>query len=174
MYENMVQMSSISDSRADFYGKMIERTNNNNINMQGHSIFQMDTSNFRELSTTKVQEPNDNFLSFCGHESLRGDLQVQPRAQDLISNDNLPASQVEELKTMKRKASDMDLELDLSLKLNSRSNGDHKCIEKNEIDSNLSLSLYSQSSYVCKRMKEEQDGSKEQEKGVNISLDLTI
>lgn len=174
MYENMVQMSSISESRAEFYGKMIERTNNSNINIQGHSIFQMDSSNFRELSTTKVHEPNDNFLSFCGHESLRDDLQVQPRAQDLISNDNLPENQEEELKTMKRKSSNMDLELDLSLKLNSRSNGDHKCIEEHEIDSNLSLSLYSQSSYVCKRMKEEQDGSKEQEKGVNISLDLTI
>ncbi|PNY00900.1 putative transcription factor KAN2-like protein [Trifolium pratense] len=180
MYENMVHMSSVNESRADFYGRMIERTNNNNINnMQVHNIFQVNSSNFRELSTSKVHEPNDNFLSFCGNESFRlskkDDLQVQPREQELMPNDN----QVD-LKTLKRKASNMDLDLDLSLKLNSRIIGDdHKnqgiIEDHHEVGSNLSLSLYSQSSYnLCKRKKEGQDDSKEQEKRVNIGLDLTI
>ncbi|KAL5058212.1 hypothetical protein RYX36_029816 [Vicia faba] len=165
MYENMVHMSSINESRADFYGKMIERTNN-----KTRSVFQVDSSNFRELlSTSQVHEPKENFLSFCSHESLRDNLHTQPIVQDFMQNDILPANQVE-LKTLKRKASDLDLDLDLSLKLSSRNIiGDHKkqgSIEDHlEVDSNLSLSLYTQSSY---------DDSKEQEKRVNIGLDLTI
>jgi hypothetical protein len=178
MYENMVHMNSINESRADFYGRMIERTNNNNINMQAHNIFQVDdASTFRELSTSKVQEPKDNFLSFCGNESFKlskkDDLQVQPREKELMPNDN----QVD-LKTLKRKASNLDLDLDLSLKLNSRiiDHENQGSIEDHhEVGSNLSLSLYSQSSYnLCKRNKEGQDDSKEQEKRVNIGLDLTI
>ncbi|WJX76732.1 hypothetical protein P8452_60117 [Trifolium repens] len=179
MYENMVHMSSINESRADFYGRMIERTNNNNINMQAHNIFQVDdASTFRELSSTsKVQEPKNNFVSFCGNESFKlskkDDLQVQPREQELMPNDN----QVD-LKTLKRKASNLDLDLDLSLKLNSRiiDHENQGSIEDHhEVGSNLSLSLYSQSSYnLCKRNKEGQDDSKEQEKRVNIGLDLTI
>ncbi|KAK2361163.1 putative transcription factor KAN2 [Trifolium repens] len=167
MYENMVHMSSIN-----------ERTNNNNINMQSHNIFQVDASNFRELSTSKVQDPKDNFLSFCGNDqsfrlSKKDDLQVQPSEQELMPNDN----QVD-LKTLKRKASNLDLDLDLSLKLNSRIIDDENqgsIEDHHEVGSNLSLSLYSQSSYnLCKRNKEGQDDSKEQEKRVNIGLDLTI
>lgn len=167
MYENMVHMSSINEPRADFYGKMIERTNN-----KSHSIFQVDSSDFREpLPTSKVHESNENLLSFCGNESLRDDLHAQPIAQDFMQNDILPANQVE-LKTLKRKASDLDLDLDLSLKLSSRNIIDDHDHEKqgsiediHEVQSNLSLSLYTQSSY---------DESKEQEKRVNIGLDLTI
>lgn len=168
IYENMVHMSSINESRADFYGKMIERTNN-----KPHSIFQVDSSNFRELlPTSKVHEPNENFLSFCGHESSREDLLTQPIAQDFMQNDTLPANQVE-LKILKRKASNLDLDLDLSLRLNSRNIiGDHDhqkqgSIENHhdEVHSSLSLSLYTQSSY---------DESQEQEKRVNVGLDLTI
>lgn len=147
----------------------MERSNNHMVNMD-HSIFQVDSSHFREQSSrSKVHEPNDNFLSFCGH-----DLQDHPRAQDLMLKDNLLANQVEP-NTLKRKASDVEVDLDLSLKLNSRNYQGN--IEEHEVDSKLSLSLYSQSSssYLGSKMKEK-DVSKEQGKirGNNIVLDLTI
>ncbi|XP_004492478.1 uncharacterized protein [Cicer arietinum] len=158
-----------SSYRCGYEPIMMERSNNHMVNMD-HSIFQVDSSHFREQSSrSKVHEPNDNFLSFCGH-----DLQDHPRAQDLMLKDNLLANQVEP-NTLKRKASDVEVDLDLSLKLNSRNYQGN--IEEHEVDSKLSLSLYSQSSssYLGSKMKEK-DVSKEQGKirGNNIVLDLTI
>ncbi|KAL5058211.1 hypothetical protein RYX36_029815 [Vicia faba] len=108
------------------------------------------------MSHTMLQ----HFLLFCGHESLRDNLQVQPTSQDFMQNDTFPTNQVE-LKTMRRKAS-LDLNLDLSLKLSLRNIiGDHQKqgnIEDHfEVGSNLSLFLYTQSSY---------DEYKEQEKRI--------
>lgn len=153
MYENMIHRPFTNDSGANHFQGII----NNSINMS-HSILQVDSSNLRELSTSKVHETNEKFLSFGSHESL-----VQPSAQELMPNDKL------EMKTLKRKASDIDIDLDLSLKLNSRISEEH------EVDSNLSLSLYSQSSfsYLNNKLKEGKDISKEQGKRAN-ALDLTI
>lgn len=159
---------------------------NSNINWT-NSIFQADSSNFGELSTSKIiHEPKDEFFSFGSHESLctqtrlsQIDLhppltQVQLRAQE---PNNKLAANLMELKALKRKASDIDLNLDLSLKLNSRviTSENQGGMEDLEVDSNLSLSLYSQSSssYLSSRLKEAQDHCKDQGERAS-ALDLTL
>lgn len=181
VYENMVHRpfmarSSVDESRAGYYSIMNERIYGTN------SIFQVDSSNFGELSTSKIiHEPKDEFLSFGSHESLcQIDLhppltQLQPRAQE--PNNKLQANPME-LKALKRKAySDIDLNLDLSLKLNSRviTSENQGSMEDLEVDSNLSLSLYSQSSssYLSSRLKEAQDHCKDQGEKAS-ALDLTL
>ena len=70
-----------------------------------------------------------------------------------------------ELKTLKRKASNIDLDLNLSLKLNSRVSAENQgsmVVDHEVVDSNLSLSLCSQSSsFSSSKLKKAQDHSKE-------------
>lgn len=173
--------SSVEESGAGFYGRMAERINGTNSNINWtHSIFQVDSSNFGELSTSKVQESKDQFLSFGGQETLSTHTrldQVKPRAQELMPNSNVLANPLEFKKALKREASDnIDLDLDLSLKLNSRVTlVNQGSMEEHEVDSNLSLSLHSQSSssYHSSRFKEAQDHCKEKGKRAS-ALDLTI
>ncbi|KAK7339929.1 hypothetical protein VNO77_20616 [Canavalia gladiata] len=183
IYENMVHRpligrGSVNESGAEFGGTRItERIHgtNSNINWTHCTMFHGDSSTFGELSTSKVHEPKDKFLSFGGHESIC--TQVEPSAQELRPNNKLATNLVEH-KTLKRKASDIDLDLDLSLKLNSRIGDQNQLLgsmEDHEVDSNLSLSLYSQSSssYLSSRLKEAQDCSKGQRERAS-ALDLTI
>lgn len=187
MYENMLHRpfmgrGSADKSMAEFHGRMIESIHgiNSNINWTNSTIFQVHPSNFSEPSTTKVHELQDKFLSFGSYGSqvslsqidLHPSPQVKPSAQELMPITK-PANSVE--KTLKRKVSDIDLDLDLSLKLSSRN---QESIEDHKVDSNLSLSLFSQSStssYLSRRLKETPDFSTEQrKKSASNALDLSI
>lgn len=161
-----------------------------------HSIFQVDTSNFlrQSSSTSKIYEPKDDqILSFSGHEPLFNRSRTNHTINDLNSLTHIERTRAQDelipfmkdqdvTKTLKRKATseiDDHLDLDLSLKLNSRVD----IAEKNhddEVDSNLSLSLYSQSSSSNNlirrsRLKEEEHCNKEESRRERAStLDLTI
>ncbi|XP_061368259.1 uncharacterized protein LOC133311258 [Gastrolobium bilobum] len=162
--------------------------------------FRMGSTIFGEQSTSKIHEPKNEFFSFGGHESLytgtrlshvdfTSSINVKLSAQDLVPIDKAnkalypacdrsrsPINSTENpIKTLKRKASDTTIDLDLSLKLNSKIDSEGS-LEDHEVDSNLSLSLYSQSYSsinLSSRLKEAQDRCKEQRKIANI-LDLTI
>ncbi|XP_061376124.1 myb-related protein 2 [Gastrolobium bilobum] len=191
IYENMVHRpfmgrSSLDESGGEFYGRMTERISGTKSNINwSNSNFQVHSSNFGEQSTSKVHEsPDHKFLSFGGHdrESLCTQIrlsqinQMQPSSQVLMPHDNAARLKKPlELKTLKRKASDIDLNLDLSLKLNSTVSADNQgSTVDHDVDSNLSLSLFSQSSssYPSSKLKEAQDHCKEQ--GKRVTLDLTI
>ncbi|KAI4356037.1 hypothetical protein L6164_000090 [Bauhinia variegata] len=196
VHRPFIERISMDEFGAGFYGKMTEKifgTNGNYINWN--------TSNVGEQSRNKIHEPRDDhqFLSFVAHESpcTQGGFlsqidhnpltHQQPKVQELmlINESTTPtgientATNPQELKKLKRKASDIDLDLDLSLKLSSRNVEKMRSQEEDhEVDSNLSLSLYSQSSssnnYLSSRLKEGNDSwNKEQGKRV-ITLDLTI
>ncbi|KAL5166661.1 putative Myb family transcription factor [Glycine soja] len=196
IYENMVHRpfmnrSSLDESGAEFCGsRLTERIHGTNSNINWtRNMFQADSSSsFNEPSTSKVQEPKHKFFSFGGNESsctqikmsqvdLHQSTQLQPGAQELMPNNKFATNEVE-LKTLKRKASDIDLDLNLSLKLNSRVNAENQgsMVDHEVVDSNLSLSLCSQSSsFSSNRLKNSQDHSKEQGEIIRASaLDLTI
>ncbi|KAI4353412.1 hypothetical protein L6164_002365 [Bauhinia variegata] len=205
VYEKMMHrpfMDRISmdhESGAGLYNKMTEKIFGTNANINWtNSSFRMDTSDFGEQSTSKIHEPTkqDYFLSFGSQESLctqaglLGQIDLnplthqKPRAQELmLINESATASDIDsatnppELKKLKGKASANDIDLDLSLKLNSRNVVENKrSLEEHEVDSNLSLSFYSQSSSsnLSSRLKEVNDNcNKEQGKRVS-TLDLTI
>ncbi|KAL2337704.1 hypothetical protein Fmac_012150 [Flemingia macrophylla] len=136
-----------------------------------------------EQSTSKILEPKDEFLSFGAHESLGTRTRLfsqvdhtqsnnmQPRPQNLTPTN--PTTNPQQLKILKRKAPDTAPDLDLSLKLNSKM--DSETLEDHVVDSNLSLSLCSQSSSSNHsiRLKEAQDRSEEGGKRAS-TLDLTI
>ncbi|RDY11099.1 putative Myb family transcription factor, partial [Mucuna pruriens] len=192
IYENMVHRpfmnrSSVDESGAEFCGRRLtERIHGTNSNINWtHNMFQVDSSN--ELSTSKVHEPKHKFFLFGGNESLCTQIkmsqvglhqstQLQPSAQELMPN-NKSATNPVELKTSKRKASEIDLDLNLSLKLSSRVSAENQgSMVDHEVDSNLSLSLCSQSSssYHSSRLRKAQDHSKEQGERASVHLDLTI
>ncbi|CAL0328304.1 unnamed protein product [Lupinus luteus] len=97
---------------------------------------------FYSRITETIYEPKDEkFLSFGNH--------VRPiiRVKELMPNSKVPPNSLELNKTLKRKASGINL--DLSLKLNSSkvtSEEQGSMVEDLEVDSNLSLSLFCQSS----------------------------
>ncbi|KAK7390331.1 hypothetical protein VNO78_25634 [Psophocarpus tetragonolobus] len=143
-----------------------------------------------EQSTSKVREPKNEFLSFgaynnnslctstrLGHVDQTPSMIniMQQRAQNLIPIN--PTTNPPELKTLKRKAPDTTtLDLDLSLKLNSKMEGEGTLLEDHyEVDSNLSLSLCSQSSSSnpINKLKENQALCEEHGKRAS-TLDLTI
>ncbi|KHN23034.1 Putative Myb family transcription factor [Glycine soja] len=179
IYENMVHgpfmnRSSLDESGAEFCGSRLTHGTNSNINWI-HNMFQVDSSSsFNEPSTSKVHEPKHKFFSFGGNESsstqikmsqvdLHLSTQPQPSAQELMPNNKFTTNEME-LKTLKRKASDIDLDLNLSLKLNSRVSAENQgsMVDHEVVDSNLSLSLCSQSSsFSSSKLKKAQDHSKE-------------
>ncbi|KAK7294737.1 hypothetical protein RJT34_17632 [Clitoria ternatea] len=197
LYENMVHRpfmgrSSAHESGAEFCGTKIntERIHGTSSSINWtYNNFLVDSSNFgHKLPTNyyKAHEPKDK-LFYCGDDDessictqikltnkvdhLHPSTQVQPSAQELMPNKFTPNPI--ELKTLKRNASDTDLDLDLSLKLNP-SVSDQNQLGSTE-DSNLSLSLYSQSSLsnLSSRLRKAQDHSKEQG-GRASALDLSI
>ncbi|XP_014490662.1 two-component response regulator ORR22 [Vigna radiata var. radiata] len=174
IYENMVKTcmnrSSVDESGAEFCGsRLTERANGTNSNIiWNHNVLQADCSGFNESFCRPIKMNQED-----PHQST----EMQPSAQELMPNNDMPSKNLVELKSLKRKASDSDIDLNLSLKLSSRvSDENHGSMVEHEIDSNLSLSLCSQSSssYLSSRLrKSSKDHSKEQgERG--RTLDLTI
>ncbi|WVZ16421.1 hypothetical protein V8G54_009403 [Vigna mungo] len=132
-----------------------------------------------EQSTSKIREPKYELFSFGAYEKLCTRFShvehtpsniIQQRAQNLM-----PVNPTTELKTLKRKAQDSSLDLDLSLKLNTKMDAEGTKLEDNEVHSNLSLSLCSQSSSsnLSSRLKEAKDRCVENGKRAS-TLDLTI
>jgi hypothetical protein len=94
----------------------------------------------------------------------------------LPSDSKSTTSTVQEWKTLKRKASDCNLDLDLSLKLTPTKDHDsnqRSLEDSTKVNSELSLSLYSPSSSKLSRLKREGDGNKDHGKRAS-TLDLTI
>jgi len=94
----------------------------------------------------------------------------------LPSDSKSTSSTVQEWKTLKRKASDCNLDLDLSLKLTPMKDHDsnqRSLEDSTTVNSELSLSLYSPSSSKLSRLKREGDGNKDHGKRAS-TLDLTI
>lgn len=88
------------------------------------------------------------------------------------------SSNVQDWKKLKRKASDCNLDLDLSLRITSRNIIDDqnpRTLRKvDDVDSNLSLSLYSSTSPKLSRLKKLEEEEKDQNKKRASTLDLTI
>ncbi|GMY25571.1 putative myb family transcription factor [Fagus crenata] len=190
-YENLMSckgLSSTHNSGAGFYGTMGERIFGINYSSWANCNFHRGTSTFGEQSAWRTHEslhtqprltPIDHLNPVITH--LKAEI-VQDHTSS--SNSNVPSdfnktSNQQEWKTSKRKASDCDLDLDLSLRLmSSRFNDDenHRSLRDHKVDvhSNLSLSLYSQSSSSPTNLKEGRvDGNKKQAKCAS-TLDLTI
>ncbi|KAK9920372.1 hypothetical protein M0R45_028927 [Rubus argutus] len=95
-------------------------------------------------------------LSLIDH--LNPTTHVQPKAKDHFTSLNSAPTNLQELRTLKRKASDCDLDLDLSLRLTSKKNDESQestTLREDEVDcTSLSLSLYSPASAKLSRVKE--------------------
>ncbi|XP_004302585.1 PREDICTED: probable transcription factor KAN2 [Fragaria vesca subsp. vesca] len=95
-------------------------------------------------------------LSIIDH--LNPTMHVQPKAKDHFTSLSSTATNLQDLKTLKRKASDCDLDLDLSLRLTTKNNDESPrstTLKDNEVDcTSLSLSLYSPASAKLSRVKE--------------------
>ena len=183
-YENLLGCPAgrSSTSGGGFYGTVGERFFGSNFSNRANCNFRTGNSTFGDQQSAwrSTHEVKDglNLQSFHHkHESL----QTQPRLSTPTTDHHLQAqvqersnnvapdfnktSNLQEWKTFKRKALDCEqLDLDLSLRLTSRNH---------EVDSNLSLSLYSQSSSSLTSLKEGPDDAKKQEKRTS-TLDLTI
>ncbi|KAF5476310.1 hypothetical protein F2P56_008040 [Juglans regia] len=180
-----------------------ERIFGSSYNNWTNSNFPSGTSSFSKQSgfTRLTQEVKDGFQSFYKNQpcsqtqtrlnptddlnpALTGHLHAELKERTSFCNTNAPSdfSKIstttlqDQWSKLKRKVSDYDLDLDLSLRLTSsdqenqrRSSGHHK------VDSNLSLSLYSQSSSSnLTSLKEGRaHDDKEQERRAS-TLDLTI
>ncbi|XP_029130707.1 two-component response regulator ORR24 [Cajanus cajan] len=175
-YPNNYSSYRFGDASFGVYENVLQKPLDwtNGISRAGSSIF-------GEQSTSKICEPKDEFLSFGAHDQPLGTItrlfshvdnmqsnNMQLRAQNLMPK-NLP-----QLKTLKRKVPDTAPDLDLSLKLNSKMDSEGTLEDHEVIDSNLSLSLCSQSSSSNHsiRLKEAQDRSEERGKRAS-TLDLT-
>ncbi|KAE9622247.1 hypothetical protein Lal_00032472 [Lupinus albus] len=108
----------------------------------------LDESRAGFYSSRIYETKDEEFVSFGNY--------LRPiRAKELMPNNNVPANPLEVKKALKRKGSDINL--DLSLKLNSSkvtSEEQGSMVEDHEVDSNLSLSLFCQSSssYLSSRL----------------------
>ncbi|PRQ42869.1 putative transcription factor MYB-HB-like family [Rosa chinensis] len=83
---------------------------------------------------------------------------VQPKEKDHFTSLSSTPTNLQELKTLKRKASDCDLDLDLSLRLTTKKNDESPrstTMRDDEVDcTSLSLSLYSPASAKIRRVEE--------------------
>jgi hypothetical protein len=183
-YENLLGCPAGRSSTAGggFYGTVGERFFGSNFSNRANCNFRTGNCTFGDQQSAwrSTHEVKDglNLQSFHHkHESLQTqpklstpttDYHLQAQAQERSNNvapDFNKTSNLQEWKTFKRKALDCEqLDLDLSLRLTSRNH---------EVDSNLSLSLYSQSSSSLTSLKEGPDDAKKPEKRTS-TLDLTI
>lgn len=163
-YENLLGCPAgrSSTSGGGFYGTVGEKFFGSNFSNRVNCNFRTTFGDQQSSAWRNTHEVK--------HESLQTqprlstpttDHHLQPQVQDFNKTTNI----LPEWKTFKRKALDCEqLDLDLSLRLTSRNH---------EVDSNLSLSLYSQSSSSLTSLKEGPDDAKKQEKRTS-TLDLTI
>lgn len=195
MHSPFIGRSSVDKTtRPGFYGSVTERIFGGNNNNSTSCNFHMGTS-LNEYSTWGTHVRKDSFqTSFHDHESWRGQAgsslkelnqltqmqaHVRERREHMSLKSRIPsdmntATNLQEWRTVKRKASDCDLDLNLSLKLTPRNDETARGLEDNEVDScNLSLSLYSPSSSKLSRLKEGRDDSMERATRAS-TLDLTI
>ncbi|XP_059668035.1 two-component response regulator ARR18 [Cornus florida] len=184
-------MNDIKDGPR-FYGSIAERIFGRNYRNSSDQYLHMGISPLNhEQYTWRTHELRDDFRSFHDCESWRGksipshvDLnpltQLQEQAREgtnLLGTRNCTdlnkTTSLSDRTTLKRKASDCNLDLKLSLGLTQRNDERRKGLEEDEEDeSKLSLSLCSPSSSKLSRLKEG-DTSKEDARRVS-TLDLTL
>ncbi|KAF3448058.1 hypothetical protein FNV43_RR09642 [Rhamnella rubrinervis] len=98
-----------------------------------------------------------------------------------LDSNAITRSNVQDWKKLKRKASDCNLDLDLSLRLTSPRNiinnqnpKTSREVDNENVDSNLSLSLYSSTSPKLSRLKKLEEAAEDPTKKRASTLDLTI
>ncbi|KAJ0027137.1 hypothetical protein Pint_34918 [Pistacia integerrima] len=199
-----ISRSLIDETRPRLYGTVAERIFDSNNGNWANRNFRMGSSSYGANSIWKMHELKEEFQSSHKHDiwqlpqSRFRQIEPNPVTQQLqakleehmSSNRNVPSDlnsatniNIQECNksTMKRKASDCSLDLDLSLRLKPSDDHDHKHhqsrergLEESEVDSKLSLSLYSPSSSSKHgRLKEGQDDNKRPARRAS-TLDLTI
>ncbi|CAK7343816.1 unnamed protein product [Dovyalis caffra] len=200
IYNPHVGRCLIDGTRTGFYGTVAERifaSSNNNSNWSANSCkFQMGASSLsaqskwknEELKGDQLPQPlHNNKLWQSQSSSSLIEASAKPQMQAevgesgaflikrCLSSDSKSTTDVQEWKTLKRKAADCNLDLDLSLKLTPTKDHDSQrsLQDSTEVNSDLSLSLYSPPSSKFSRLKTEGDGNKNQAKRAS-TLDLTI
>ncbi|KAJ9185410.1 hypothetical protein P3X46_005048 [Hevea brasiliensis] len=191
----------VDETRQGCYGSVAERIFRGNNNSSWINCkFQTGASSFRsQYSSWKTEEQLKGELRRPSHNSKfwqtlssSSFTELNPEAQLLkakvgestlfnrsnvnIFSDMKSATNLQELKSLKRKATDCNLDLDLSLKLTPANDSSQRSSEEVEADSDLSLSLYSPSSSKLSRLKglgRDDNINKEHAKRAS-TLDLTI
>ncbi|GAV73589.1 Myb_DNA-binding domain-containing protein [Cephalotus follicularis] len=153
--------------------------------------FPISNSSFGELSTWKSHELKDEFRLAHNNDTWQPQSKLSTRNLNLASqmqakveercsftrsapSDLNIATNLHECKTVKRKASDCNIDLNLSLRLTPRIDESNPSLEDNDVDNcGLSLSLCSPSSSKLIRLKEGQGISKVKARRAS-TLDLTI
>ncbi|KAF2288497.1 hypothetical protein GH714_007927 [Hevea brasiliensis] len=169
----------VDETRQGLYGTVAERIFGGNSNSNGTNWkFQTGASSFGSQSSWKTEEllkgelrPSHN-PKFWQPQSSSSFTELNPEAyflkakvgeSALFNRSNILISDMksssasnlqDQLKSLKRKATDCNLDLDLSLKLTVPANDDSlRSLKDSEVDSELSLSLYSPSSSKISRLK---------------------
>ncbi|KAF8397236.1 hypothetical protein HHK36_016146 [Tetracentron sinense] len=183
MHSPCIGKAANNRTRPGFYGSVAERIFCSNNKNSSNCNFRMGNSTFNGQATMRTNETQDEFQFLHNRESWQTLIrpnhlepklktQLQERGSEKVNclkNSVAPdvkwrMSTLEERKTVKRKAPDCGLDLDLSLKITPK---------HDEVDSNLSLSLFSSSSSKFSRLKDGGDDSKQHAKRP-CTLDLTI
>ncbi|XP_050382900.1 two-component response regulator ARR10-like isoform X2 [Argentina anserina] len=150
-----------------FFGSSATISNWNNIAYSNFrtSSEQVPSWNTHTLKDECSQLYNTRRQSLQAHQSrlslidqLHPTAHVQSKAKDHFTSLSSAQTNVQELKTLKRKASDCDLDLDLSLRLTTKTNDEIPrsiTLKDDEVDcTSLSLSLYSPPSGKRSKVKE--------------------
>ncbi|KAK9290432.1 hypothetical protein L1049_008602 [Liquidambar formosana] len=165
----------INKTRPGIYGTVAERIFGCTTGNSTHRNFHVGSSSFNERPTWRTHEPKDDFRSL--HESKGTQTRSSPMELNAMTRlqAEAPTTNQQEWKSVKRRASDCDLDLNLSLKLTTPRNDESQInvLEDEEVESNLSLSLCSPSSSKIRRLKEGREERKEHARRAS-TLDLTI
>ncbi|CAI9774791.1 unnamed protein product [Fraxinus pennsylvanica] len=176
-------------SRPGFYDNLTERIlSNQYYRSVSHDLLSTRIPSFNEGSPWKMNESKDELGSLHEHESWLGQSKrnpigelnslkvMQQKVHEHSTTDNgisIPPRDMDRTtnfqrrSTVKRKASDCDLDLNLSL--GSESMDDERQKGLNDDENNLSLSLYTPSSSKLKKLKEDDSNVRRAS-----TLDLTL
>ncbi|KDP22851.1 hypothetical protein JCGZ_00438 [Jatropha curcas] len=150
----------VDENRQGLYGTVAERifgANNNCNNINNHHSNCSSHCNFQSQNQ-KMWQTQSSSSFITDNRLLQAKLEEKSTPYDtrrhVVSDmKSAAASNLQEFKTtFKRKAADCNLDLDLSLKL-TPVDGSRQSMEESEVDSELSLSLYSPSSSKLSRLK---------------------